>query len=347
MVKPKLIHKIFFWIVLGFLSTFFAEVFAGSAPDFLFMSFGYYGIVPIYLLHTLLLAALVIGRRKWFSLRTLYFASLLFGMYEAYITKVLWNPPWNPNAISLAHMAVAETILLVFFWHSIFSFMLPLFWIESLTTPAPQLPGLLPEKWHKRLIGYRGAILIGLVGSILAGSAVGNPEQALMYVLVDCLTLSALVFLAKLFNRKKAFDLASFLPRRGEAVVLGILLLVVYLLFGINLRRDIHPGFLGHAAILFMYGAIILLIILSMRKDRQQAAVMEEKQTQTRGFSTKHWFTLCGILILSAPLVSLIPENLRGLLTGFVLLSCVALGLVFMVSSLINLFRKAKIQQLE
>ena len=57
---------------------------------------------------------------KPFSLRTLYFVSLLFGMYEAYITKVLWSPPWNPGSLRIAGIALAETTLLVFFWHAVF-----------------------------------------------------------------------------------------------------------------------------------------------------------------------------------------------------------------------------------
>ena len=64
MPKPKLLQKVFFWIVLGFLSTFFAETFSGSSPDFLFKTFGYFGIIPIYLLHSALLAALVMQRGK-------------------------------------------------------------------------------------------------------------------------------------------------------------------------------------------------------------------------------------------------------------------------------------------
>jgi len=80
---------LFFWVVLGILSTYFAEVLSGSQPFVFFIEFGYVGIIPLYALHTLVLSALAIRPKRPFSIRTLYLFSNLFGMYEAYITKVL------------------------------------------------------------------------------------------------------------------------------------------------------------------------------------------------------------------------------------------------------------------
>ena len=340
MRTPKLIHNIFFWIVLGFLSTFFAETFSGSSPDFLFKTFGYFGIIPIYLLHSVLLAALVMQRDKPYSLRTFYLASLLFGMYEAYITKVLWSPPWNPGSLRFSGIALAETTLLVFFWHSVFSFLLPLFWIESLAVPGPHLPGLLPEKWRARLIGKRGAILTGLTGGILAGSAIASPPQAFVILLADSLALSLLVFLFRRSNRETGDSLKDFLPRRGEVIALAVLLLVVYLLFGLFLRREVQPGLAGHAAVLVLYGVIIALMLSSMRKDRQLPDGNTTIPQQNAGYTVRHWLVLCTSLTLSGTLVGFLPSNLRALLDGVVLLACTVTGMVLFVASLLSLFRK-------
>ncbi len=340
MRRPKLIHKILFWIVLGFLSTFFAETFSGSSPDFLFKTFGYFGIIPIYLLHSVLLAALVMQRGKPYSLRTFYFASLLFGMYEAYITKVLWSPPWNPDSLRVSGIVLAETTLLVFFWHSVFSFLLPLFWIESLAVPGPRLPGLLPDKWRVRLIGKRGAILTGLIGGILAGSAIASPPQAFTILLADILALSLLVFLFRRSNRETGYSLKDFLPRRGEVIALAVLLLVVYLLFGLFLRRDVQPGLAGHAAVLVMYGVIVMLILLSMRKDRSPPEVSDNMLAANPGYTPRHWLVLCASLTLSGALVGFLPANLRALLDGLILLACTITGVILFAASLVNLFRK-------
>jgi hypothetical protein len=94
----NLLIRILFWIILGVLSTFFAEVISGNEPIVFFQSFGWTGVFPIYALHTLLLVYLafkLLPVTGWISIRTIYLISTLFGMYEAYMTKVLWNPPWN------------------------------------------------------------------------------------------------------------------------------------------------------------------------------------------------------------------------------------------------------------
>jgi hypothetical protein len=340
MRRPKLIHNIFFWIVLGFLSTFFAETFSGSSPDFLFKTFGYFGIIPIYLLHSVLLAAIVIRRGKPFSLRSLYFVSLLFGMYEAYITKVLWSPTWNEGFWHIAGMAVAETSLLVFFWHAVFSFLLPLFWLESLSMPTPRLPALLPEKWRAWLVGLRGAILTGLVGGIMAGSAIASPPQAFVILLADSLALSLLVFLFRRANRKEGFNLSALLPRRGEVIVLAALLFLVYLFFGLFLRRDVHPGVVGHAAVLVMYAGFLALLFLSLRKDRSLPEVGDNMPVASPGYTPRHWLALCASLTLSGTLVGFLPVDLRALLAGFIYLVCTGTGVMLFFVALDSLFRR-------
>lgn len=337
MNRPKIILIFLFWVLFGFLSTFFAEALSGSAPDFFFTSFGYFGIFPIYALHSLLLASLVIGRQKPFSLRTLYLTSLLFGMYEAYITKVLWEPPWNANAFRIANVAVVETNLLVFFWHSIFSFILPLFWIEGLALSTHQLSTLLPEKWRKRLVSFRGAGLTGMLGGILAGSSIGNPDDAIVIMLANCLIISLMFAMWKLITRKRSYKLANLLPRKGSAIVLGILLAIDYLIFGLQLRREVQPGFIGQAAVLVLYAAIGLSIFLSMRKDQRQ--LEQQHNSPARSYTWKHWLIFCLSLCVSTVLVNLIPANFKELITGAILLIATGSGIILLAVSIIYLFR--------
>ncbi len=99
-MKPSLKHKIFFWLILSAWSLFFAEVLSGSAlfPFFDPWSLGI--ALPLYGLQVILLLTLIyrFGRPR-FSL--LVFAGMLLGLYEAWITKVLWQPPWGA-ALGLA-----------------------------------------------------------------------------------------------------------------------------------------------------------------------------------------------------------------------------------------------------
>ena len=332
MNQPTKTLRFVFWILLGFLSTFFAEALSGASPDFFFKDFGYIGIFPIYALHSLLLAALVIRKDGRFSLRTLYLVGLLFGMYEAYITKVLWQPPWSTNTFRVAGLAVFETLMLVFNWHAFFSFILPLFWIEGLLLGSNHLAGRLPGKWHKRLISFRGAGLTGLIGGILCGYALPGPVDALRLILADCLIITCLLAFWKGITHGKRFDLADLLPHRWSVVVLGILLFIDYLALGLTLNRDVHPGLVGHAAVLALYGGFGLLICFSMRRDRKDKEALdvplETESEEAKGYTFKHWLVFCLVLCAAAFLINLLPPDFQNLVAGLGLLATTITGVI-------------------
>jgi len=341
MHQPKPGTKVLFWILLGFLSTFFAEVLSGSQPTFLFQGFGYYGIFPIYALHSLLLAALVISRDKPFSLRTLYFTSLLFGMYEAYITKVLWEPSWNAEAFKIANVAVVETLLLVLFWHAVISFIIPLFWAEGLVSSSHHLTSILPKKWRTRLICFRGSVLVGVLGGIMVGNVLNSVSEALLVTLVDCLIISMMIALWKWFTRKRDYDLRDLLPRKVGLVILIILLVADYLTFGLGLRREVHPGVVGQIAVLALYTVFTMLIILSIRKDRHMSDELDlQPESDPGNLNFKHWLVFCVCLVAAAALVNFIPADFQSLLAGIVMITCVGLGIFFLIASVVSLIKK-------
>ena len=81
-------HQWLFWLILAALSTFFAEVFSGSDMFPYFSAWGLVVVVPLYGLHTILLAHMVYRTDKP-RFPSLVFAGMIFGLYEAYLTKVL------------------------------------------------------------------------------------------------------------------------------------------------------------------------------------------------------------------------------------------------------------------
>ena len=85
-----------FCLILGILSVIFAEGVSGSDSFPLFHPWGILVTTPLYLLHTVLLAGILAHTRRT-SWRSLCFAGAIFGLYEAYITKVLWDPSWAPE----------------------------------------------------------------------------------------------------------------------------------------------------------------------------------------------------------------------------------------------------------
>ena len=81
--------KLYSILLLGTLSMFFGEVFAGSSQTWFVHGWSLLVTFPLYLSHTLFFLILSFRFGKT-SLRQLYFFGVLFGLYEAFITKVLW-----------------------------------------------------------------------------------------------------------------------------------------------------------------------------------------------------------------------------------------------------------------
>ena len=86
---PSRRRKVAFWLIAGMLSVVCVEVPAGSTMFPFFTVWGLLVVWPLYLLHSVFLAGVVFRWGKpgfW----PLYAAGMLYGMYEAYITKVVW-----------------------------------------------------------------------------------------------------------------------------------------------------------------------------------------------------------------------------------------------------------------
>src|SRR4029077_18801982 len=109
-----------------------------------FTVWGLLVVIPLYLLHSVFFAGLEFrfGRPVFWCL---FAGGMLYGMYEAYITKVLWTSfrPEGPFA-TVAGIALFETILLVFFLHPILAFVVPLLFTELLCTSSFEVEEGLP-----------------------------------------------------------------------------------------------------------------------------------------------------------------------------------------------------------
>ena len=147
-------NQLLFWLILACISTYFAEVFSGSDMFPFFHAWGLLVVVPLYGLHILLLGSLVYrsGEPRFSSL---VFAGMIFGLYEAYLTKVLWDPPWG-GALIVAEIAPIETLVLVLWWHAWFSFIIPLLIAEKLFSGSTSLGRSLPGKLGDILNSWGG-----------------------------------------------------------------------------------------------------------------------------------------------------------------------------------------------
>ena len=245
------------------LSTAFAEVVSGSDKFPFLLPWGLIVTNPLYSLHILVLATILVRWRR-LSWPGLCFAGALFGLYEAYITKVLWNPDWAPGLAVAGEVAWLHTVLLVLWWHPLMAFILPLLVAETLLTRSRNVLGTFPPRWQERFRDRTGRYVILLAmgcGLACSGNA-PDLSMALLSPLVNCLLFLLLIGLWRR-TPGRAYSLEELLPGRLAFVVFCAGLAVMYLVLGALLLPERFPGFMGHALILLLYAFFIFLLLRS------------------------------------------------------------------------------------
>jgi hypothetical protein len=260
---PSFKTKLFFWIVLGVISTYFAEVMSGSMLFPTFRPLGLLFVVPLYLLHIVLLSGIIYrcGRPTW---RSLVAAGALFGLYEAYITKILWNPTWGQVPFKLAGVAAFEFVILVLFWHMILSFIVPLVVAESSLTKSSSVAAALPKRLSAgRFSAPLAVVLAAGFLSIFHSSAPLLPSVA--SAVLDSAAVTALIWLWRKKVGAGRYSLPELLPNGKEMKVIGILLAAMYLFMAAFNRPEAFPSLVGHVSILCLYAVFIYLFVRALK----------------------------------------------------------------------------------
>ncbi len=296
-------HQYLSWIILASFSTFFAEVFSGSDMFPFFNAWGILVVVPLYGLHILLLASLVYraGTPRFSSL---VFAGMLFGLYEAYLTKVLWAPPWGDPVI-IAEFAPVETLVLVFWWHAWFSFIIPLLVAEKLLTDSTSLGRSLPGKLGAFFNSWGGLAFVMAFGGLFQTINSPSVGESLLSGISTTAVLVLLVLLWKRVTKDKVYSLDELLPNRKQFKWLLVPAGLMYLAMGVLIRPDWYPGLLGHLMIWLLYGITIYLFSRS-----QKQAPPAADNSELSSWEPRRWLVLAGIFPLAATAGEL-------LLTGF------------------------------
>lgn len=286
-------HKWLFWIILAAFSTFFAEVLSGSDMFPFFNAWGILVVVPLYGLHIILLASLVYRADKpRFS--SLIYAGMLFGLYEAYLTKVLWAPPWGDPVI-IAGFAPVETLVLVFWWHAWFSFIIPLLVVEKLLTCSTSLGHSLPGKFGKLFNSWGGLAGVMAFGGLFQSINSPGVGASLLSGISTTVVLVSLVLLWKRITKDQTYSMAELLPDRKQFKWLLIPVGIMYLTMGILIRPDGYPRLIGHLMIWILYGITIYLFSKSQKKP---APELDENELDN--WTPQRWLFLAGIFTLSA-----------------------------------------------
>ena len=297
---PTSLQKLLFWGILGALSVFFAEVTVGSSPFAFFEAWGLLVVCPLYLWHLLVLGRVAFARgRPRFA--ALFFAGVLFGLYEAYMTKQLWNPDWGDDPWRVGGVAVIETIVLVLWWHPVMAFLVPLLVAETALCRSRHVARALPVWLQRRLLGRRGTTtlfgLAVLLGLLLGSTHTHRPTAG--HVLVSGLaSLGVLFLLVGLWRRATRgvrWTLPDLLPTGRETVLLCVCLGLQYVGLGIVIRPEALPGVGPQASVWLLYAAAVGGLVLALGRPRP-ARLLQRADAPDR-FSWRLWFGLAAALV--------------------------------------------------
>jgi len=258
---PPARARILFCLLLGVFSTFFAEVASGSTLFAFTSSFGLLFVFPLYVLHITVLSAIVFGfgRPRFYAL---YAAGTLFGMYEAYMTKILWIS-FLPNGplVKIGGVGLIELLVLVFFWHPLMAFIVPLGISERLLTSSRTVP----------LIRTRGRRFLWVMLATLLGANQGvythSPLRSLLAGAVAMLVLgcSAVLWRRTGFQHYGLSDLLF----SGKGLALAIVLLLAdYMLLTKAIKPEKLPAISSQVTIWILYAILLTLFVAHLRKSQ-------------------------------------------------------------------------------
>ena len=266
------------FLLIGTLSFFYAEIFSGASrvwfldPGSMIITF------PIYLSHIVLLLNVAFRAGKM-SICHLYLLGVLFGLYESWITQVLWHGYYGADTVTIiAGIAIYETIVLTLFWHPIFSFIIPILVFQLLACSfsnrnlscdlilTSHETFLMDSKRNRILL-----LIIVLSGSVFMTFNYGGDLVMIGMVLIG--SYAIIMILAWYIGRNTGvYDLSVLAVQRIWPLVLFILSSYLIFFYLSGLQGFLSDGapripeFPGVVIILLIYGLIIGLFILSPRK---------------------------------------------------------------------------------
>ena len=124
-------ERSYLFLLISFLTMFFGEGLIMSSPLWFFNPWSLLITLPLYAFHLVFLLTLAIKTERT-SLRQLYLWGVFFGLYESWITKVLWHGYGSDQPIWGLYSGIAlfEFLTLLFFYHPFYSFIVPILVFE-------------------------------------------------------------------------------------------------------------------------------------------------------------------------------------------------------------------------
>jgi hypothetical protein len=196
---------------------------------------------------------------------------MLYGMYEAYITKVIWVSfrPEGPM-YTAGGIALFETIILVLFLHPLLAFVIPLLFTEMLLTNSNEVFLGLPRR-VRQSIRARPMLWAGLLMAMFGLMQYVNSSSVLSS-LISGAGNGVVLGLAVLWWRRSggaAYSMRELLPGPKGLKNFGGLLLAWYAFWGFSIKRESIPAILhGQLTVWVLYTALLWIFYRCLLRSR-------------------------------------------------------------------------------
>jgi hypothetical protein len=333
--KVPLGAKVVFILLAGALSMFFAEVCSGSSVLWFATAWAWLVTFWLYLAHTILFINLALYFKRT-SITALYLWGVFFGLYEAWITKVAWAGYMNqaPAMGTFLGFAVQEFPLIVFFWHAVMSFILPVLAFEALSGRI--LPGHLPILTKNRR-NWLLAIVAAILGATFLAFNSGSNIVATVVTALGSFVLIGALYLIASKRYGRYFSIESLRLGKAGMVILCAYLALLYLVtFFFMLPERIAPPL----TILLTLGVYVVIgILLYLKKpDGPEPSV---KPDGKRPFGIRELAILAAVFTVIAAILCLIPALNYPLTLGFYIV-LFFLSPILLILAAVNVARSRK-----
>jgi len=326
--------------LFGFLSMIFAEVFSGASPLWFLGIWGWFVTLPLYWAHALLLLNLAMKYERT-SLTQLYLWGVIFGLYEGWMTKVIWAGYMGdiPAYGVFLGFAVGEFFVIALFWHALFSFIIPILVFQIIVQATNKGEAGSIHTSHLGVISRRkrNYVLLGII--IVAGSLfmmMGLGADSFSIMIAGITNLAYIVLLSWFVTswNSKPLDLESLrLGKTGLSITI-IYLFALYLYTFFTLFPERIPPLGTILLTIAFYGFVIILIFVSPRDNRKTIELPE-------GIIDSGNINLILVLFLMLS-VSWITMGSVSLIIGTLFyLAMIFLGPILFFLAVLNVIRKA------
>jgi len=212
----------------------------------------------------ILLASWVFRANPRFTMAALWGAGAILGLYEFFLTGVLWGVGNEEAVIGTGGVAWWAVLVLACFWHPILAFFVPLLIVEQLVVEQPRILGLVPA-WIRRTPAWlRWPLLV--VAAVFPGAFVLE-RWPFWYVWIGVPgTAVALALLVRhLRPHGKVTSLTEALPTPRALRWVGGVVVACFVVFGASVLGENSIPSSGIVVAIALYGVAVCLLVANLR----------------------------------------------------------------------------------